>query len=220
MEPIEPTFLEGSDPTRKIDNLPFDHAWIRDGFNGRDYTKLYVEDIRSDLLPEKAWLRSTSLIITSKEDYDTEAKKIAEHFKERLLKDLKEYKDTKVVLVEAPDKETITMEIALTELEFSHPGARTAALVSPVPGTGAALGSMSDPHVAFAARFNDPEGKLAVTLADRAYPPSRIVDFNKMTVTSSPNEVVQRWSEVLAESINNGKLVKTDRSSRFSLLPW
>ena len=112
------------------------------------------------------------------------------------------------------------MEIALTELEFSHPVARAGSLAAPVPGSGAALSSISDPHASFALRVSDPSGNLAATVADRQFPPARIVDLNKLTVSSSIREVCSIWAQTIAEALNKGRFSLVTAPSSFSLSPW
>jgi len=84
-----------------------------------------------------------------------------------------------------------------------------------------AVSAVSDPHVAFAARFSDGgTGKLLATIADRRFPPTRIVDLNKLTVTSSAREVCAIWAKIIAEGLNSDKLTKVKQQGSFSLLPW
>jgi len=113
------------------------------------------------------------------------------------------------------------LDIALTELEFSHPIARAGSLASPIPGTGVAVSAVSDPHVAFAMRITDGStGELLATAADRKFSPIRIVDLNKLTVTSSPREIVQNWSLELADAIQLGRFAEVESRGDFKLHPW
>ena len=218
---LEPTFLEDVDIQSKVDNLPFQHAWFDPDSNGNSYHSIFIKPVSVDRLTVDQWIRSNNAIITSKEDYITEAKEIAIYFHEQLVEQLKSLARSKWTILEQPNKDCLIVEIALTELEFSHPVTRAAALLVPVPGTGAAVGAVSDPHVAFAARISDAgSGKLLGTFADRKFPPARIIDLNKLTVSSAPREVVAIWSELIAEAFSKGRYVKTEGSSKFSLKPW
>jgi hypothetical protein len=218
---VDRTFIEDADINSKIDNLPFDHAWVRNDFDGRGYSKLYFPPIRTDLLgKDNKWERSIGPIISNYEEYQSEAKQIAEFFHSELVKKFSEYEGNRIRVVDGPGKDVVTIEVALTELEFSHPAARAAALAAPVPGTGVALSTITDPHMAFAARIYDPKGKLVGTAADRKFPPTRIVDLNKLTVTSANREISSIWAETFAEAINKGRFQKTGRKGIFSILPW
>ena len=119
-----------------------------------------------------------------------------------------------------PGPRTIVVEIALTELEFSRPIARAGSMVAPIPGAGAALSMISDPHAAFAARVTDgATGELIATAADRKFPPTRIVDLNKLTVTSSAREICSLWADSIARGIQSKDGEKITSQS-FSFLPW
>ncbi len=213
-----PTFLEGSEVGHKVENLPFEQAWIKSGFDGRKYTKIYIKPIRTDFLNQ--WEKSRSTIISSKEDYDKEAKEMADYFLSKLVKDINEYKGNRFTVSNNTGSNVLTIEIALTELEFSHPIVRAITLAVPIPGTGAVVSSVSDVHVAFALRITNPSGELVATVADRKYPPMRLIDFNKLTVTSSVREILSNWSKIMAEALNKGQFQKTDGNGRFSILPW
>jgi len=217
---VSNTFLEDVDITAKIENLPFDHAWIKPGVNGAHFDKIYVKPIRVDKLPAGAWKNSISTAITSQEDYYVTAAEIAEYFHERIEAGLRAQQVRRYQVVNKPGPDTLVLAIALTELEFSHPIARAGALAVPVPGTGAALSTVTDPHVAFAARITDGEtGELIATAADRKFPPARIVDLNKLTATSSAREVCSLWADIIAQGIQGNANEKLS-SKRFSLLPW
>lgn len=126
----------------------------------------------------------------------------------------------RIAVTDRPTEGTLVIEIALTELEFSHPVARAGALAAPVPGTGAALSTITDPHVAFAARLTDATtGELVASIADRKFPPMRIVDLNKLTVKSSAREVVALWATSIGQALQ-GNGIDPVTEKRFSLLPW
>ena len=218
---VDNTFLEDVNVESKIENLPFDHAWVNPKFDGRLYSKVYFPAIRVDLLAQNnKWERSIGPIIKNYEEYDAEARQIAAYFHEQITKEFSEYSENRMQLVHAPGPDVITIQLALTELEFSHPLARAAALAAPMPGTGVALATMTDPHMAFAARIYAPGGQLVATAADRKFPPTRIIDLNKLTVTSANREICSIWAEIFAEAVNKGRFQKTESRGRFSILPW
>jgi hypothetical protein len=116
---------------------------------------------------------------------------------------------------------TLVFDIAITELEFSHPVEKAGMLLVPVPGASVAFSAVSDPHVAFAARVYDGKSqKLIATLGDRKFPPVRIIDLNKVTVTSSTREIVATWADIFAEGLNRNRFVKVHDKGIFRILPW
>lgn len=218
--PVSDTFLEGVDISAKRPNLPFDHSWASEAARSGDYQSVLIKPIRTDKLAADAWKRSASYAITSKEDFDEAAERLATYFRDQIREQISSQSNRRVSVVNRPAPKTMVIEIAFTELEFSHPVARAGALAAPVPGTGPALSAITDPHVAFAARVTDAQtGKLLATVADRKFPPMRIVDLNKLTVESSPREVCQLWAETIAKALNSDRNTPIEEE-RFTLLPW
>ena len=217
---VNKTFLEDVDISTTHPNLPFDHAWTAPGFNKAHYTQIYFKPIRLDYLPKGDWAKSSSPLIKSEDEYLQKAREIAEYFRDELIIKTRNSKVQKLRVAGYPAPETLVVEIALTELELSHPIARAGSLVAPVPGTGAALSTVSDPHVAFAARVYDgSSGQLVATAADKKFAPARIVDLNKLTVSSSPREICSLWSDTLAAALQGDGKTKISEK-RFDWMPW
>lgn len=219
---VSPVFLDGADLESTVDRVPFQHAWS--GSNpGTGISSLYIKPVRIDLLPADSWTDSTSVGITSATDYNEVARDLAGYFDERLREELQRVyqRNKRLRIVEAPAKHSVTLEIALTEIVLSRPVSHAAGMVAPVPGLGMALSAMHEPHVAFAARFTAPDGiTLLGTVADRRYPPARLIDLNKLTLTSSTREIISQWAREIAEAIEFERFATVERSSGFSLLPW
>jgi hypothetical protein len=221
LEPPPRTFLEDVSFEHKMANLPFDHSWIVPDSDDRQYETVYVPPISIDRLPEDAWKRSAEIGVRSKKEYKKEAQRIANYFRERLIVELKKVNNPRLHFVTEPTKSSLVVTIVLTELELSHPLTRAAALAAPLPGVDMALNAITDPHVAFSARLTDgASDELIATVADRRYPPLRIIDLNKLFVRSSAREIVADWSKELAQAIQMDRLTNVDRTWGFSLLPW
>lgn len=208
---VSSTFLEDRNIKAKEANLPFLHSWIDESVKPGIYRKVYFKPIRTDLISKDTWKKSASVLITSENDFTEKCNEIASYFQEQITEKLKNYPQSKITLVDFPSEGVVVFEIALTELEFSHPVARAAALVAPVPGTGPAVTAISDPHASFAARaYDGASGKLIGTFADRKFAPVRVVDLNKLTVSSTAREIVSLWAETFAEGLNKGRFEKIE----------
>jgi hypothetical protein len=138
-----------------------------------------------------------------------------------LLGELKKVPNPRFELVDSPRRDSVIVEVALTELVLSEPIVRGLGLAAPVPGVDVALSTISDPHAAFAARVFDSDGKtLLGTVADRRFPPVRVIDLNKLRATSSAREIISQWARELAESIQTDELTPVERSPWYSLWIW
>jgi hypothetical protein len=221
-QPVSPLFLDGATLDSTVDRVPFQHAWSSSN-SGGGISSIYVKPVRVDLLSPDSWTESTSLGITSAEDYNKAAQSLAVYFDERLREELRHVyeRNKRLRIVDAISQDSVILEIALTEIVLSRPVSHAVGMAAPVPGLGMALSAMHEPHVAFAARFMAPDGAtLFGTVADRRFPPIRVLDLNKLTLTSSIREIISQWARELAEAIEFERLAIVERSSRFSLLPW
>lgn len=220
-KPISNTFLEDRDVSIEDDTLPFHHAWVDPELPLGYYTEVYFRSVTIDKLPKDSWGASSSVYISSEKDFLKESQLLAEYFLQQLKKKVEKYPNGTMKVVEKPEAHGLVFDIALTEIEFSHPIENTGALLAPVPGSAMLFSTISDPHVAFAIRVYDGKtGKLVATAADRKYPPARLMDFNKVTATSPNREIVSTWAEIIAEVLNRDGFAKVSSRGIFSILPW
>jgi hypothetical protein len=221
VDPLPPSFLEGAPLESTIAEIPFQHAWAAPRDQSTSYESIYIKPIRIDLLPADEWKRSRGFATSSQTAFERDAAILARYFRIRLLAELNKVPSPRFSVVDALGEKTIIVEIALTELVLSEPLLRMLAIAAPVPGVDVALSVFSDPHVAFAARFFAPDGStLLGTVADRRFPPLRVIDLNKLRARSSAREIISLWARELAETIQFEELRTVKRSSWFSWWIW
>lgn len=219
--PIPPTFLEDRDTTVVDKTLPFKHAWIDPTLPEENYTNVYFRTVTADKLPEKSWEGSKSTFLTSEEQYKKLAQELAEYFKQRLINDVANFKDGVMSVSDSPQPRGLIFDIAFTELEFSHPIQKAGFMLVPIPASSLVFNTVSDPHIAFAARVYDAQsGKLIATFADRRFPPTRLLDVNRLTVSSSAREICDTWAEIIAEGLNRERFADIPDRGFFAILPW
>ena len=212
--------IPGVDRSAKIENLPFDHSWIKAGFNGEKYKKLIIAPVSTAYLSPDNQLESTRPFVPTKEDYDKEVKLLAEFTAQAFTKVFQEDSDKRVQVVQQPGSDTLVLELALTQVVFGHPGAYAGSFASPLPGTGVIVSAITEPLVAFEARIKKSDtGEVVATFADRRTPTMRIVDFNQFTAVSPCRDIVSTWSELVLKVFTEGKLKKV-RASWFSFSLW
>ena len=183
---VSSAFLSGIDVSKKLENMPFSHSWVWTDVSRDQYHAVIIKPVRVDLLEADSWKDSRSPFLSSPEAYDEKAGEIASYFQEQLVEKIKTYPETRYSVTDVPGAGVLVVEIALTELEFSHPGINAGAIAAPIPGVSQALATITDPHAAFALRLSDSKtGTLIATVADRKFPPIRMIDLNKATVSLS-----------------------------------
>ena len=219
-KPASTIFLEDRDVSTHDDDLPFLHSWVEPNFPLGHYKSAYFRSVTIDRLPKDSWKASSSSYITSEKDYLKESKLLADYFLEQLKKKVEKYPDGTIKVVDKAEPDSLVFDFALTEIEFSNPIENTGALLVPLPGSAMLFSTISNPHVAFAARVYDGKtGRLVATAADRKYPPTRLMDFNKVTATSPDREIVSTWAEIIAEALNREGFAKVSDRGIFSILP-
>jgi hypothetical protein len=219
--PITNKFLEDVDISKKLEKMPFQHSWIWQPIDPLNHVSIYIPPVKIDTLDESAWTGSKSAIISSKEEYFKEAQGVADFFREELIKKFENYPGTRFKILNEPAPGVIMIRVALTELTFAHPLAQAGSLAVPVPGAGAALSAVTAPQAAFAMRVSvEGETPLVATAADRKFPPTRVIDLNKLTVTSSAREICSNWAIEIVEAFNKGRFGEVESRGTFKILPW
>ena len=218
---VNKTFLHDVDPNSQIKNLPFDHSWARKDLDRKHYDWIYLAPVRSDLIEPNAWESNISVAILSEEGYKEEVRELAQYFGQQLRKEIQKSFGKRLKFAKKPTKNTVIIETALTEVQFSHPITAAGALAVPVPGAAALTSALSSPHVTFAMRISDgADKKLIATIADRKFPPKRLLDFRKLSATASAREICDFWAEELAETFNKGRFFEVDEVGTWRFLPW
>jgi hypothetical protein len=220
-KPIPVTFLEDRDVSHTDKTLPFKHAWIDPNLPEESYTNVFFRKVTADTLPADAWEASKSTFLTKESEYKKLANDLAEYFKEELINAVSNYPKGVMTVVESPQPRGLIFDMAITELEFSHPIQKAGIMLVPIPGSSVLFNAVSDPHVAFAARIYDAHtGKLIATLADRRFPPTRLLDVNRLTLSSSAREICQTWADIIAEGLNRERFADVPDRGFFAILPW
>ena len=220
-KPISNVYLEDRDVTATDDSLPFNHAWIDPSIKPGDYTKVFFRSVTIDKLAKNSWKDSSSTYITSEQDFTKEATLLADYCKSQFNDEVISRKDAPITVTDHAGPHTLVFDMALTELEFSHPLPNAGAMLVPVPGSAMLFSTISNPHSAIAGRvYNGATGKLIATFADRKYPPTRFLDFNKITATSPNREICIYWAEEIADALEREDFGKVSSRGIFKLLPW
>jgi hypothetical protein len=220
-EPLPQTYLEGRDISVVDKTIPFKHAWIDPNLPKEQYTNVWFRTVTADTLQEDSWLASKGTLLSKESEYKKLADELANYFKQELIEHVANYKNGVVSVVDSAQPRGVIFDIALTELEFSHPIQKAGFMLVPIPASSLVFNTVSDPHVSFAAKVYDAQtGKLIATLADRRFPPTRLLDVNRLTLTSSAREICDTWAEIIAEGLNRERFAEVADRGFFAILPW
>jgi len=187
--PMKPTaFLTstGTDVTKKIARLPFDHSWRDPAVDITKYKNIVVRPVTVRYLQTENWERSRSAAIPNQKAFEKRASELARHFSRQL--DIA-FSDPICVYYKTSNTSkpgTLILEVALTDAHFPD----------------SAVATITDvPVCAFEARVRDAgTGKLVSTAADRRGPDLHISE-NGTHITGT-KEICSIWARQLMEASN------------------
>ena len=128
-------------------------------------------------------------------------------------------------VVMSPEKGSLTLAMAITELVPSHVLLNAIKIAGPY-GSGLAAaalerGSEAQTTVAFEAKVIDTDtGQPVAMFADREYATVRPIDLKGFTWYGNAEDIVKQWAKEFVEVANRqpGEIIKP--ASSFSLKPW
>jgi hypothetical protein len=201
-------------------DLPFQKVWFKDGVDLKRYTSIYIPAVNTGYLLQSNWWQQNFRQGQMKEDLATMAQYMQQEFKAAFRHD--PYRRFQVV--DAPQKGSLTLELALTELvpsnvalsvlEYAPYGGGTAVRVME-RATGA------ESTVAFEARMQDSAtGENVAMFADRQVKPIRIIDFKAFTWYGHGKDIIKEWADQFVKVSNKQPGEVVEGAAPFTLRPW
>lgn len=203
------------------DDLPFDKAWVKQGVDWNRFRTIYITRVHTGYLIEANWWQQTLRADQMRQDVANMAAFMRAQFIEAFRNDPRQ----RFRVVETPGRDSLILEMALTELVPSHVFLNAIKIAGPYgSGLAAAVlerGTEAQSTVAFEARVKD--GKTGETLAmfaDREYAKARPIDLKGFTWYGNAQDIVREWARQFVEIANKrpGQIIQP--ASSFSLKPW
>ena len=220
-EPAEGSGYVPMEKLAKNPELPFDKAWIKQGVDFKLYRTLYIAPVNTDYLKKADWWKET----VRAEQIQQDVQKLATFMRTQFIDAFQNDPRHRFRVVSSPEKGSLTLALAITELVPSHVVLNALKIAGPM-GTGLALGAMergtdSQSTVAFEARIDDTDTKQTLALAaDREHATVRPIDLKGFTWYGNAEDIIKQWAKEFVEIANRqpGEIIKP--ASTFSLLPW
>ena len=201
-------------------DLPFQKVWFKKDVDFTRYKSIYIPPVNTKYLLESNWWQQNFRQGQMQEDLATMAQYMRDEFKTAFAND----PSRRYQVVEAPQKDSLTLELALTELvpsnvalsvlEYAPYGGGTAVRVME-RATGA------ESTVAFEAKMKDSgTGDILAMFADRQVKKIRIIDFKAFTWYAHGREIIREWAEQFVKLANKRPGEVIEGSSAFTLKPW
>jgi hypothetical protein len=201
-------------------DLPFQKVWFKKDVDFTRYKSIYVAPVNTKFLLESNWWQQNFRQGEMQADLAMMAQYMQDEFKTAFAND----PSRRYQVVEAPQQDSLTLELALTELvpsnvalsvlEYAPYGGGTAVRVME-RATGA------ESTVAFEAKMKDSgTGDILAMFADRQVKKIRIIDFKAFTWYAHGREIIREWAEQFVKLANQRPGEVIEGSSAFTLKPW
>ena len=211
--PAKPTQFFGStsgmQPVKEIE--AFHQVWEKRGVDWNKYKTIYVAPVNTEYLREKQDWQKMSFSEYNPKQVEEMALFIHQAFKTALSENKGK---NPMPLVATPDKQTIILDMALTELvpTMTWLNAVSMSVIMYAPDRGC---------IAIECLLRDGEtGEVLGKIADRECGKDSILNFKDFSLNAHGRAIVKEWADQAVAVINadDGSVVKD--SAGFELKPW
>jgi hypothetical protein len=205
----------------KDPKLPFDKAWIKPGIDWQRYRTMYIGPVNTGHLMRAGWWQESIRADQMQQDVQN----MAAFMRTEFIKAFQNDPRRRLRVVMSPEKGSLTLALAITELVPSKVLLNVVKVAGPY-GTGLAAGALergveAQSTVAFEARIQDTDtGQTLAMFADREYAILRPIDLKGFTWYGNAEDIVKEWAKQFVEVANRrpGEIIRP--ASTFSLMPW
>ena len=204
----------------KQEDLPFQKVWFKAGVDFTRYKSIYIAPVNTGFLLQSNWWQQNFRQGQMQEDLAMMAQYMRDEFKSAFANDPSHH----FQVVEAPQKDSLILELALTELVPSN--VALSVLEYAPYGGGAAVKVMeratgAESTVAFEAKMKDATtGDVLAMFADRQVKKIRIIDLKAFTWYAHGREIIREWAEQFVKLANQRPGEVIEGASPFTLSPW
>jgi len=205
----------------KRPDLPFDKVWVKQGVNWNQYRTIYIAPVNTNYLIQATWWQQSIRANQMEQDVQDMARFMRAQFIKAFQTDPRQ----RFLVVSSPQRGSLTLEMALTELVPSKVLLNAVKIAGPYgSGLAAAVlerGAEAQSAIAFEARIKDStSGETLAMAADKEYAVARPIDLKGFSWYANAKDIVTSWATQFVDIANRrpGEVVKP--ASTFSLKPW
>lgn len=205
----------------KHDDLPFHRAWIKDGFDMAQYSKIYITPVNTTyvLFEEKDWWKYAG---KNYSQLKSDVEHIGEYMRETFITAFKDDPNHRFEVVDQPDENTLILELALTELTPNKPYLKLARF-APFGGGAAAtlLNQTTLSTVSLESRMREGQnGQVVAMFADREQEKKYLLSTKNLTWYGHAEEIIRDWAQQFVAIGNREPDEVIKDSSTFELNPF
>jgi hypothetical protein len=207
-------------------DLPFHSAWVKDGFDKTDFSKVYIAPVNLKHLKEMDWWDEIEGQVTDK-DLMKKVEKVADYtrdvFKDAFANDPQQ----KYKLVARPDDKTLIVEIAIIEAIPNKSGfeviTRGLGLINPIVGVAGTVARSqgSKSSVAFEARIRDGRtNEIVAQFADREQEKTSYINTKDFEWYGHIEAIISEWADQFVQIANRAPDEMIADTPGFDLKVW
>lgn len=203
-------FVTHPEQLKQDDKLPFNAAWLREGIDLKSYKKVYVAPVDTTHLLKLNWWDKADL---APGDEAVQAKKLALYFQDKVKESFARDERKLYQVVESPDDETVTVELAIVEVVPTKVWLNLIGYV--------ALGALSEGTTAFEGRLRDSKTQEVIAeFKDQEYGQMDLVSVRDLTWFMHSEHTIRQWGEELVALCNRTPDQVIKPMSTVTLKPW
>jgi hypothetical protein len=214
-------FIENPSIQAKRYDLPFQKVWIKKGFDMNAYRTMVVPPVNTDYMMEMDWLHkagSANWVSNVKKDIAN----LAVYFHDEIVKQFTEDPKKRFQIIENQEpvqQGTLSLELALIEINPSQPLLHAAGWL--VPGGGTAAGIVNKRTAAFEGRLRDLQtGEVVATFADRDMQDAGPIDLTRLTWYGPAKGIMDQWAKQFVQIANRQPGESVTDPVPFTLRPF
>lgn len=203
------------------EDLPFQKVWVKSGVDWKAYTNLYIAKVNTNYLVNANWWQQS----IRSADMQKDVAQVATYMHDAFEKAFREDPNNRFKIVNTPTPDSLTLELAMTELVPSHVVMEALSLVAPY-GSGVAVQAAAKESdakctVAFEAKILASADKQVLAMAaDREQGKFAPINLNALTWYGEAHVIIDEWAGQFVQIANRRPGEVVEDSSPFTLSPW
>lgn len=203
-------FIDKPELLKPDSKLPFNAAWIKDDANLLGYKKVYIAPVDTTHLLKLDWWQKAAIAPGDQQKW---AEDLAAYFQEKMKAQFTDGDDNKYQVVDAPDDETLIVELAIVEVVPTKVWLNAIGY--------ALLGAVDQGETGFEGRLRDGKTKQVIAeFKDHEYGQFDVVSVRDLEWDGHSRHTIRGWTDELEETCYLPPDGTVSPMSPVTLMPW
>jgi hypothetical protein len=203
-------FLEKPELVQPNSKLPFNAAWIKDDADLLGYKKVYIAPVDTTHLLKLDWWQKAAIAPGDQQKW---ADDLAGYFQDKMKAQFSDSDDNKYQVVDAPDDETLIIELAIVEVVPTKVWLNAIGY--------AVLGPVDQGETGFEGRLRDGKTKQVIAeFKDHEYGQFDVVSLRDLEWAGHSRHTIRIWTDQLEDICYLPPDGTVSPMSPVTLMPW